>query len=116
MTPAQRLERVLSGLDLLRKHVDNHEAHTNECAADPDDGHCDCGGIRLRDLADAVREDVAALRAALVERTCGTCVHYYERRCSNLEQRHFYALDIPPDDGCIKGWAPSEDAPDRVEG
>lgn len=49
-----------------------------------------------------------ALRDVLTPRTCGTCAHYYERRCSNLDQRHFYALDIPPDDGCIRGWQARE--------
>lgn len=115
MTPAQRETRMT-----------DHEATLRELAA----GLLAQGRISAEELysyspgqradiirksernADACLAGADALRAALVERgTCGNCVHYYGDRCTNLDQRQ-YALDMPPDDGCIKGWSPREDAPE----
>lgn len=51
---------------------------------------------------------VDALRAALVERTCGTCRHCEPLRhdhglCRNDEASAF-GSGVDLDDGCIKGW------------
>ena len=51
-----------------------------------------------------------ALRAALVERTCGTCALGDRDRNGIYCQR--LAEYVPSSDGCIKGWSPREDAPE----
>lgn len=51
-----------------------------------------------------------ALRAALVEHTCGTCRHYIAGQCDNDQQLQSTLSYMEPDDGCLKGWAPKEGA------
>jgi taurine dioxygenase len=73
-------------------------------------------GVDLsQDLPDAV---IAGIRAALVERTCGTCRHYDPDHgtqdgvrygfCTNLHAWHA-GRSMPPFDGCIAWAARDED-------
>lgn len=51
---------------------------------------------------------VDALRAALVERTCGTRKHWSVNRRGAADHCAWLKRSMDPDDGCIQGWQARE--------
>lgn len=112
LTPAQR--------ETLRELADGLPACDTWRLAETDTGRDECGNCAGPRLAHDTR---AALRAALVERTCGTCQWFvpwfkdgatangYPEQRGDCKHRKYLGRrnGQSPDDGCVKGWSPRED-------